>query len=164
MNSIPYFAYGSNMDTQQMAVRCPGARLIGTARLHEYLFLINAYGVATVVPVPGAIVQGILWELTPDNVDSLDIYEGVEGGLYFKEYVNVESENCSIINALIYIASNSTPAKPAPPSFYLQRIQTAAQKHGFTVDYPPQGSGYEVNVLSKDEVESLLRKVSEHEP
>lgn len=44
-----YFAYGSNMDRQQMRGRCPGAVLLGTARLPGYRFIINRAGVASVV-------------------------------------------------------------------------------------------------------------------
>ena len=31
-----YFAYGSNLDVQQMALRCPRARKLGRARLDGY--------------------------------------------------------------------------------------------------------------------------------
>ena len=31
-----YFAYGFNMDTKQMAVRCPGSVALGRARLDGY--------------------------------------------------------------------------------------------------------------------------------
>ena len=29
---LPYFAYGSNMNLEQMALRCPGARMVGLVR------------------------------------------------------------------------------------------------------------------------------------
>lgn len=42
MNKQLYFAYGSNMDTGQMAHRCPGARKVGIALLNGYRFIINS--------------------------------------------------------------------------------------------------------------------------
>ena len=39
--NIIYFAYGSNMCPQQMAVRCPGGRAFGQAELRDWQFLIN---------------------------------------------------------------------------------------------------------------------------
>mgnify|MGYP006305897221 CR=1 FL=1 len=43
-----YFAYGSNMDEDQMYDRCPGATLAGMATLDEYAFIINEIGRAHV--------------------------------------------------------------------------------------------------------------------
>jgi len=49
-----YFAYGSNMWRHQMAVqRCPGAEFSGVGLLRGWRFLINARGVATIVPEAG---------------------------------------------------------------------------------------------------------------
>ena len=45
-----YFAYGSNMDADQMGRRCSAAAIIGTASLEGYRFIINSRGVATVAP------------------------------------------------------------------------------------------------------------------
>ena len=35
-----YFAYGSNMNLNQMAFRCPDAEVVDTVRLEGYLFKI----------------------------------------------------------------------------------------------------------------------------
>ena len=52
MSETLYFAYGSNINLQQMAVRCPAAQVVEPAVLegYELLFRGNAhgYGVATI--------------------------------------------------------------------------------------------------------------------
>ena len=75
-----YFAYGSNINLDQMAYRCPDARVIGPVVLEGYrlAFRGNASGngVATVVPHKGGKVHGLLWEITPACEQTLDRYEG----------------------------------------------------------------------------------------
>ena len=52
MSETLYFAYGSNINLNQMAVRCPDAKVVEPAVLENYelLFRGNAhgYGVATI--------------------------------------------------------------------------------------------------------------------
>ena len=73
---MKYIAYGSNMNLEQMAVRCPGARLIGTGLLHGYRLEFNRH--ATIVPTndPGVTVPVAVWEITAQHEDRLDSYEG----------------------------------------------------------------------------------------
>ena len=57
MNEKLYFAYGSNINLNQMDVRCPDARVVGPAVLegYELLFRGNSRGcgVATIAPNEG---------------------------------------------------------------------------------------------------------------
>lgn len=75
-----YFAYGSNINLEQMAHRCPDATVVGPVVLedHELLFRGNTKGngVATIAPKEGGRVHGLLWEITPGCERSLDRYEG----------------------------------------------------------------------------------------
>ena len=58
-----YFAYGSNINLDQMAYRCPAAQVVGPVVLegYELLFRGNASGngVATIKPKEGQQVHGI---------------------------------------------------------------------------------------------------------
>ncbi len=73
---MKYVAYGSNMNLEQMAVRCPGARLVGTGLLRGYQLEFNRH--ATIVPTndPGVAVPVAVWEITAQHEDRLDSYEG----------------------------------------------------------------------------------------
>ena len=73
---MKYVAYGSNMNLEQMAIRCPGARLIGTGLLRGYQLEFNRH--ATIVPTnnPDAAVPVAVWEITAQHEDRLDSYEG----------------------------------------------------------------------------------------
>ncbi|KAB5570157.1 hypothetical protein GE09DRAFT_1283308 [Coniochaeta sp. 2T2.1] len=87
-NTRLYFAYGSNLSPTQMSSRCPSSSFVGLARIPGYKFIINARGYANVVPVPATStinsttteeegVIGVLYEISEEDEDRLDGYEGV---------------------------------------------------------------------------------------
>lgn len=119
-----YFAYGSNMDVQQMAVRCPDAVVVGTACLPGHRFLINTHGVATVVPSQEEVVHGVLWEISKADEASLDRYEGVASGFYSKVITRVRFTDGNTADALIYVARDDRPGRARPG--YLERVLAAA--------------------------------------
>jgi gamma-glutamylcyclotransferase (GGCT)/AIG2-like uncharacterized protein YtfP len=133
--AMKYFAYGSNMDMKQMASRCPEASLLGWAQLPGYVFRINHYGVATVVPSTST-VYGVLWKLSLADEARLDCYEGVQGGFYTKNCVKVEDHDLHRTEALIYLAANTEEGPPRPG--YLEAIIKAARFHRFPEAYVAQ--------------------------
>ena len=67
MSKKLYFAYGSNMNLDQMAFRCPDAEVVGVVRVDDYrlTFCGSSYaGVATILPQPGSHVDGVLWRIS----------------------------------------------------------------------------------------------------
>ena len=46
---IYYFAFGSNLSPRQTPRRCPGARVLGDARLEDWRFWITTRGGASIV-------------------------------------------------------------------------------------------------------------------
>lgn len=52
-----YFAYGSNLDLEQMAQRCPDAEIVGPVRLENYELRFRGSGFATVAPKKGSTVH-----------------------------------------------------------------------------------------------------------
>ena len=75
-----YFAYGSNLHLGQMRQRCPSARPLRTYVLADYRLAFREF--ADIEPSPGEQVAGALYDVGPEDVAALDIYEGVEGGFY----------------------------------------------------------------------------------
>jgi gamma-glutamylcyclotransferase (GGCT)/AIG2-like uncharacterized protein YtfP len=120
MATTLYFAYGSNLDPQGMANRCPAAVVVGRARLVNWRLAF--YGVASVDPAPGDSVHGLLWECTDACIARLDMYEGVAGGFYRKERLKVEARDGDV-EALVYVM-NVRPYDQAcmPNGHYLDTI------------------------------------------
>lgn len=81
-----YGAYGSNMNLEQMAHRCPKAKVIGSGILKDYKLTFRGRykGVANIQPCKGKEVPIVLWEITDECERALDIYEGYPS-LYVKK-------------------------------------------------------------------------------
>ena len=74
-----YIAYGSNMDEEQMAFRCPTATLVGTAIVEGYELIFKGSrtgSYATIEPKEGSIVPVLVWEIGQMDERRLDYYEG----------------------------------------------------------------------------------------
>ena len=69
------FAYGSNLDTDQMLARCPSAILEGKVVLRGYR--LEFFGAADVHIDPRSIVPALAWRLSADDERALDRREGV---------------------------------------------------------------------------------------
>jgi len=127
MENKLYFAYGSNLDVQQMARRCPLARKMGRATLKDYALKFD--GPATVVPAHGQKVLGGLWIVTPSDLKALDRYEGYPT-LYARQWVKVHLEPKGWTWALVYIMPLSkTPEFPYPG--YIETIKQGYRDFGW---------------------------------
>lgn len=83
-----YIAYGSNLNIEQMKMRCPNARLIGTAAIKDYHLLFKGSKTGsylTIEPKAGASVPVAVWEVTEACELSLDRYEGYPAFYYKKD-------------------------------------------------------------------------------
>lgn len=73
-----YFAYGSNMDEEQMTERCPTAERVDVAMLSDHALVFNRRGsyrpggVASVAASPGDRVYGVLWRISSSDLEGLD--------------------------------------------------------------------------------------------
>ena len=121
-----YFAYGSNLCVRQVALRCPDAADPRPAVLADHDWLINQRGVATVEPLAGNQVHGVLWQLSGDDLATLDSAEGVPVR-YRRERLTVDTHE-GPSPAWVYVDHRVTPGPPRPG--YLPRIIDGAVHHG----------------------------------
>jgi gamma-glutamylcyclotransferase (GGCT)/AIG2-like uncharacterized protein YtfP len=127
-----YFAYGSNLNIDQMLRRCPAAERIGKLYLPKYRLIFR--GVADVVPDDDYAVPGGLWSLSPACEQALDRYEGWRPdncGMYRKVYVEVDGLPDGETDLMMYVM-NSTGI--CPPSIgYYNGIREGYQHFGLRV-------------------------------
>jgi len=145
-----YFAYGSNLDPVQMASRCPNAKTVGLAALHDHRLVFPRYtetwggGTAGIVPSHGPAVWGVLFEVTDACLATMDGHEGFRASgdpdnHYDREQISVEltrPDDGSIprrVRAWTYVAR---AANPMPPSRrYLDTILRGARHHRLPEEY-----------------------------
>lgn len=99
-----YTAYGSNLNLDQMAMRCPTAKLVGTGVIQNYELQFKGRpqgAFATIAPKEGAMVPVAVWALEPRDEQALDWYEGYPSH-YFKQDIRVQMGEVEI-QAMVYI-------------------------------------------------------------
>jgi len=129
-----YFAFGSNLDTAQMAARCPVAVPLGRTVLPNHALLFAGWSerwggsVATVVRSPGAQVPGLLYRIGHQDLAALD---RIEGCPWFYERVRRQVFDEQGARRLAYVYQ-LVDAEPGEPSHnYLRVIRLAYQALGF---------------------------------
>ena len=128
------FAYGSNMDAQAMALRCPRGKMLGRARLPRHRVALLPDGYATVVRDAAATAHGVLWDVSFGELAALDRYEGVAQGGYVKISQPVLREGGAPVRALIYFGRPGTRLGRAPDD-YMAKIVAAAVGAGLPGDH-----------------------------
>lgn len=129
-----YIAYGSNLNKGQMKFRCPTAKVVAKSWIHDYrlVFQGNPYGAhANIIPAQGYEVPVAIWEITPADERALDRYEGVAGGYYTKEYMEVEVDG-EMKEALVYIMTPNPYG--IPHDSYLATIARGYKDFNMPVD------------------------------
>ncbi|MCZ6558168.1 MAG: gamma-glutamylcyclotransferase [SAR324 cluster bacterium] len=123
--SLLYFAYGSNLSVEQMARRCPGSSVLMPGELHGYGLAFSGVsshwgdgGAATVVAGAARCVPGLLYRMTPGDVEVLDGYESVPR-IYSRIEVEVAGRDGTAYSALTYQQNGSHP-NPPPMGYFLQ--------------------------------------------
>ena len=129
-----YFAYGSNMSQAQMRRRCPGAQIIGAARLDDWRFAINVRGTATILPATHHSVHGVLWRLRPAHLATLDGFEGVSRRRYVRRTVRVVRPDGKPFPAVAYVGVQFGRGR-AIRAYLEGTILPAAQHFALPEDY-----------------------------
>lgn len=136
-----YLAYGSNLNLNQMAFRCPGAKIAGMATLDDYRLLFRGSRTGaylTVEPCKGSQVPVGVWEITEADERALDRYEGYPSFYYKKTLrVTLRSEAFDLddlqVDALIYIMHEDRPLG-VPSRTYLSTCGKGYLDWGFDLD------------------------------
>ena len=138
---MKYIAYGSNIVEEQMAHRCPSAKLIGTGYLPNHRLEFYLHATVEHTRAHGAKVPVAVWEISKEDERSLDRYEGYPT-YYTKHRRRVVMNDDSEIWGMVYIMNM---IRPQPP--------TAGYYHAIAYAYEKLGIG--------DQIESVLEPALE---
>lgn len=104
-----YIAYGSNINLEQMAYRCPHSKVVGTSEIKD--FELEFRGVATIVPKENASVPVLIWELDERDLPTLNKYEGWPR-LYRQEKMEFELDGQSY-KGMAYLMNRGEISPPS---------------------------------------------------
>jgi gamma-glutamylcyclotransferase len=140
-----FFAYGSDMDVEQMARRLSGSgpdskqenaklrelkkhRVRGILRGYELKFnkvndKVPGAGYANIVSYESGFVEGALYNISESDLWEMDRYEGYPKH-YDREPVNVETDKGRLVEAQVYIANREkTSTGLKPTKAYLNHLK-----------------------------------------
>ena len=123
-----YIAYGSNMVKEQMAYRCPDARLIGMGYLPGAQLEFYLHATVERSQIKKAHVPVAVWEISEADEQRLDSYEGYPS-YYIKAERTVHMTDGSEIKGMIYLMNQKRVAPPTRD--YYEGIRRAYQTLGF---------------------------------
>ena len=124
---MKYIAYGSNMVEEQMAHRCPNARLIGTGQLPNHRLEFYLHATVERSRAKGTSVPVAVWEINEEDEQNLDYYEGFPK-YYTKHKRKVLMDDGSEIEGMVYIMNMIRPL--IPHASYYNGIRDAYVKLG----------------------------------
>lgn len=137
---MEYFAYGSNLDQEQMKKRCPSAHLVGKALLKDYKLAFTHFsprrqgGAADIIQSKGGSVWGLLYDMPESDLKRLDTYEGFPRR-YRRIEVAVFDEDRTTHTAQAYEVVSKRHQHVPPTNSYIKKMIDAAEKFSFPVDY-----------------------------
>jgi hypothetical protein len=152
MESKFYLAYGSNLNLEQMAKRCPTAKVVGSCNLEGYQLLFKGPhdgAVATIEAKENSQVPVLIWEIKPDDELALDYYEGWPV-LYRKETIKV-TVGKRLVPAMVYLMNGNRPLG-LPSCYYYSIIQEGYKAAEFDVEILRQA----VSDSTGDELDSSV--------
>jgi gamma-glutamylcyclotransferase len=141
LNDRWYFAYGSNLSVDQKELRTGTIRSSVRCQLLGYRLAFNkrasSGGVyANVMPNKPSAVWGVAYLCDENAIAALDRCEGVSGGHYRHEGVEVVTDGGEVLHALTYVAGDDfVCAEGRPRNDYLRKILDGARHHRLPDDY-----------------------------
>ena len=140
MTDTWYFAYGSNLSLDQKVMRTGAVRRAMRCQLPRYRITFNKRrgddACASIVRDPSSIVWGVAYLCDEQTLDILDDFEGVEGGHYRRETVDVITDHDGRLEAITYVAGEDHLCDgPLPRPEYLQLIIEGGRQHELPDDY-----------------------------
>ena len=135
-----YLAYGSNLNVRQMMIRCPSARMIGTATIEDYRLMFKGSKTGsylTIEPEEGCSVPVGVWEVTARDELALDRYEGYPTFYYKKELeLPITGIRTGIVRqrkAFVYIMHEDR-LLGVPSNMYMRICMEGYMDFGFNYD------------------------------
>ncbi len=118
-----YFAYGSNMNQEAMAARCPEAKALGTGFLPGWRLVFRGRGSGNYLTIEEDgehSVPVVVWAVSPEDERALDLYEDYPR-FYFKKTLSLSCRELATgqerqIFGFAYIMEEGFPAgQPTEP-------------------------------------------------
>ena len=127
-----YIAYGSNLSVEQMAVRCPDAKIAGMAALKDWKLVFKIH--ADIEPCEGRVVPVLVWEISGDDERNLDLYEGFPSYYIKRELpvtmTDLNGKHPKKVTAMVYTMTEGHSIR-LPMKGYYDVLAKGYERFGF---------------------------------
>lgn len=129
-----YIAYGSNMNIDQMAYRCPGSKVVCKGMLYGWKLVFNVH--ADIIPTSNDedTVPVLVWKIAPEDWKRLDMYEGYPK-YYVKQEIETWLETGVMEKCVAYVMADNRKGYQPPNHSYFEIIIQGCEENGIDVDY-----------------------------
>ena len=131
-----YAAYGSNLNVEQMAWRCPSARIVGTSVIKDYRLMFKGSKTGaylTIEPAKGFEVPVGIWKVTDEDIQALNRYEGYPD-FYYKKGFNLFCSDGHRHKSMVYVMHEDR-ALALPSRGYVAVCKQGYKDFGFDLKY-----------------------------
>ncbi|MGD2201312.1 MAG: gamma-glutamylcyclotransferase [Candidatus Bathyarchaeota archaeon] len=135
-----HYAYGSNLSPNFLKEYCPSAQFLMKALLPNFRVEFRYYskkrqgGISSIIPHPGGLVNGVIYEIPEDEMLRLDEVESVPQGFYIRETFLVLGDDGGWHEADLYrVVEPEGPYTPAKS--YIGLMLEGAEEHSLDPDY-----------------------------
>ncbi len=135
LESVRYFAYGSNLLTARVRARCPSAQPLGQASARGFRLEFSKPGVdgsgkATLAVAAQSFVQGVLYDIDPKDLPRLDRAEG--GYDRIDDFViDMGGTQTSVVTYL----ARAPNIELVPYDWYLALVVAGAREHQLNANH-----------------------------
>lgn len=145
------FAYGSNMNWQQMRERCPSVEFVCNAKLKDHSLAFTRKstnrdcGVSDVVSADGKDVWGVVYQVSDADMPNLDRKEGINSNSYVRRVGTVyqNDDEAKPMTVDIYFAVRQENP-PLPNQEYKNLIVSGAKFWNLPAEYITELENIEV--------------------
>jgi len=125
-----YVSYGSNMNVEQMAYRCPNTKIYGNGKVKGWKLVFNYHADIIETGKESDSVPVVVWELDNKNDEKrLDRYEGYPT-YYVKRIIPVVMDNGKKIRAMVYVMNDFHKGIYPPTQLYFDGILEGYHTNG----------------------------------
>ena len=137
------FAYGSDMNSKQIRERCSNPKAIAVAKLPDHRIAFFDYAkhwdsaLETVVEEPGHDVWGVIYALSSDDRQSLDVWKDARldgAGAYFHYPVSL-TDTAGVTRIVLFYKKDRMGDPQLPSQEYLNFIIEGAVENQLPAEY-----------------------------
>lgn len=129
-----YVAYGSNLNINQMAQRCPNAKIVDYGYLKGWKLYFNIHLDVFYTGRSEDNTPVAIWEISKEDLKSLDMYEGYPT-YYIRKKVVVTKNNGEKVKAIVYVMSKDCKGIYPPFKSYFEDCYDGYNDCNFDTEY-----------------------------